>query len=69
MLTDLQRLDYAEAMKKMTEDERTQYLKDNQVEETTDVDVIYQLISDFAENDKAEAELAAVATAETCPAE
>ena len=57
MLTDLQRLDYAEAMLKMDPATREAYLQEKQVSETTDVDVINQLIVDLVDNAKAEAEI------------
>ena len=52
MLTDLQRLDYAEAMAAMTADEREAYLAEKLVTETTDVDVINQLIVDLSNQDE-----------------
>lgn len=70
MLTDLQRLDYAETMKTMSEAERTQFLSEKLVTETTDIDVINQIIVDFSNQDTpAEpVEAAAPAEAEVCDA-
>ena len=64
MLTDLQRLDAAEAMQNMTDAERTEFLAAGNVTETTDIDVINQLIVDLADNAAAEAEIGKPLTAE-----
>ena len=63
MLTDLQRLDAAEAMKTLTDTERAEFLQAGGVTETTDIDVINQLIVDLADNAQAEQELAETVTA------
>lgn len=51
MLTDLQRLDYAETMMSMSEGDRTAYLAEKLVTETTDIDVINQLMVDLSNQD------------------
>ena len=70
MLTDLQRLDYAEAMMKMAPADREAYLNEKQVTEATDIDVINQLVVELADNQLAESTIdQAIETAQAEQAE
>ncbi len=66
MLTDLQRLDYAEAMMKIPKADHEAYLHEKAVTETTDIDVINQLTVELADNAVAEASLADIPQTDAC---